>query len=256
MHKILPIPALKDNYIWTIIHTNTQQCMVVDPGDADVVLEVLTQLKLKLAGILVTHHHWDHTQGIPGLLKEFSVPVFGPENPQIPGLSHPLKDGDHLIHSPMQLDLEVLAIPGHTLDHIAYYGHNAVFSGDTLFTGGCGRVFEGTPPQMYHSLERLRQLPDNTSVYCGHEYTENNLQFAQRVEPSNHAIQSRSLETAKLRELNKPTVPALLSLEKETNPFLRCHLENIKQAAQEHFKTKADKPEAVFAQIRRWKDEF
>lgn len=256
MHKILPIPALKDNYIWTIIHINTQQCMIVDPGEASIVLEILTQLKLQLEGILVTHHHWDHTQGIPDILKHFQVPVFGPNNPQIPGLTHPLKEGDHVIHAPMQLDLNVLEIPGHTLDHIAYYGHKVVFTGDTLFTGGCGRVFEGTPPQMYRSLQKLKSLPEETLVYCGHEYTLSNMKFAQAVEPSNFAIQNRLATTTGLRDHGKPTVPASLGVEKQTNPFLRCDLESVKHAAESHSGSFLEESEAVFAQIRAWKNQF
>lgn len=244
MLKVIPILALKDNYIWCIVHVPTQQCVIVDPGEAAPVFAALEQQKLKLAGILVTHHHWDHTKGIDEILKQFKVPVF----------RYPLKTGDKI---PIDfLTLQALEIPGHTLDHTAYYGHGMVFTGDTLFTAGCGRVFEGTMEQMFASLKRIAELPDDTLIYCGHEYTQANLKFAQTVEAHNPDILSRIKATDEFRAKNLPTVPATLSLEKKTNPFLRTIVPEVIKAAEQHARKSLKSPLEVFTVLREWKNHF
>lgn len=254
MLKVVPILALKDNYIWCIVHVPTQQCVVVDPGATDPVLIALEQQHLKLTGILVTHHHGDHTQGIDGILKEFKVPVFASYKKTTPSCTHPLKMGDKVTSD--FLNLQALEIPGHTLDHTAYYGHGMVFTGDTLFTAGCGRVFEGTMEQMFTSLNRLAELPDDTLVYCGHEYTQANLKFARAVEPNNPDILSRIKLTDELRAKNLATVPAKLGPEKKTNPFLRTAIPEVIKAAEQHAGRSLKNPVEVFTVLREWKNNF
>lgn len=252
MLKIFPIPALKDNYIWCIVHPNTQQCLIVDPGVAEPVFKVLQEQQLHLAGILVTHHHWDHTGGIIDIINQFEVPVFGSARDNIKACNHPMTTGD--IVDILDLKLKVLEIPGHTHGHLAYYNDEFVFTGDTLFTGGCGRVFEGTYEQMLHSLEKLTALPKETLVYCGHEYTESNLRFAQQVEPHNPALLARIASTAELRAKQLPTVPATLELELQTNPFLRTNHPDVINAAQKQAgRTLSNKVE-VFTVLREWKN--
>ncbi|MFU8797703.1 MAG: hydroxyacylglutathione hydrolase [Gammaproteobacteria bacterium] len=244
--NVTPLPAFSDNYMWVL--TNPQkQAIVVDPGEAPQVIDFLEKNYLPLVAIFLTHHHWDHTNGVDGLIKKFpDVVVFRQTS---------FKDSNSInIHNfPV---FKIIAIPGHTLDHIAYYGHNKLFCGDTLFTGGCGRVFEGTPEQMYASLEKLRALPDDTNIYCGHEYTEKNLLFAQAVEPENTDLSLRLQIVKKLRAENKPTVPATLYIEKLTNPFLRCHLESVKIAAEKYAGKKLDTAVKVFEVMRDWKNRF
>ncbi|MFT3741830.1 MAG: hydroxyacylglutathione hydrolase [Gammaproteobacteria bacterium] len=254
MLKIIPLPALKDNYIWLIIHTNSHHCLIIDPGAAKPVLTALAHHALQPLGILLTHHHADHVQGVAEILEHFAMPVFGPERDNIPSVTHSLQDQTPLSFSEMSLSLQTLAIPGHTLGHMAYYGAGRLFSGDTLFTGGCGRVFEGTPTQMYHSLQKLAQLPSDTLVYCGHEYTLQNLQFAQRVEPHNSAITERVLSARAAQAQQIPTVPAPLSLELQTNPFLRCDQPTVREAAIQHAGKSLSTAEEVFATIRAWKN--
>lgn len=260
MFAITPIPAFNDNYIWMISRPGSGQTWVVDPGDAHAVLKTLDNQHLKLAGILITHHHYDHTGGIEKLCARYPVPVYGPDNPAIQGITHPLRDKD-------SFDLEgipfsVIATPGHTLDHIAYYiretetSSPALFCGDTLFAGGCGRLFEGTPEQMHASLSRLSQLPGNTRVFCAHEYTLANLEFALAVDPDNIFLQKRLNETAILRKRQSPTVPSTLDTELQTNPFLRCHIPTIIHAAEERGASKSDSCADILRVIREWKDNF
>ena len=255
MLKITPIPALKDNYIWLIVHPNTSQCVIIDPGEAKPVLQTLAQQQLTLSAILITHHHWDHTGGIADILSLTEVPIYGPAKENIPGRL-PLQEGDQVKIDSMGLNLKVLDIPGHTLGHLAYMGHGMVFTGDTLFTGGCGRVFEGTPEQMLHSLNKLAVLPDETLVYCGHEYTADNLKFALAVEPNNPDLLARNEKTQALRRQNQPTVPSSLALEKKTNPFLRTQIPAVIKAAEAHYGQKLNNSEALFTVLREWKNNF
>lgn len=251
-----PICAFNDNYIWLIIHPETRTCAIVDPGIAEPVLQYLEQQSLTPIAILITHHHWDHTNGIAELLSQFPIPIYGPIKDNIPLVDHPITEGDKIILPSLNLNLSILDIPGHTKGHIAYHGAGILLTGDTLFTGGCGRLFEGTPEQMLTSLSKLCALPDETLIYCGHEYTEKNLQFAQIVEPNNQHVESRLLEMQKQRKQNLPTVPASLAIEKQTNPFLRCHLPSVAKAAENYSGKKLMTSIEVFAIIRAWKDLF
>lgn len=218
---LLPIPAFDDNYIW--LFSDGQVAWVVDPGDAAPVIAALQERQLTLAGILLTHHHGDHTGGIAALRERFAVPVYGPaKSPARELVSHPLRDGDCLQLGHRQFS--VIAVPGHTLDHIAFHSatDKLLFCGDTLFSAGCGRVFEGTYEQMYASLQALSALPDDTRICCAHEYTLSNLRFAVAVEPDNQAMRDYQTSCESLRSTGQPTLPSLLGLEKQVNPFLRC----------------------------------
>jgi len=251
----MSIPALKDNYIWLIIHAPSRHCLIVDPGDAFPVLVALKKEQLNPIGILLTHHHRDHVGGVENLLKNYSIPVFGPAQEKIACVTNPLwRHHERILFETMQIDFQILSISGHTHGHIAYYGHGAVFCGDTLFTGGCGRIFEGTIPEMYAALNVLAALPDLTKIYCGHEYTIENLKFALMVEPKNMALQQRMQETINLRAANHSTVPSTLVLEKATNPFLRCHTTAVKEAAQTYCGRHLLTPMAVFGILREWKN--
>lgn len=257
MFNIIPISAFKDNYIWLIANSENRQCIVVDPGDAAPVLSTLSKLDLTLIAILITHHHNDHTGGISELHKKFpDVLVYGPAGENIPCMTNPMAENDEVKFPSIGLDLRVLDIPGHTKGHIAYYGNSMLFSGDTLFSAGCGRLFEGTAAQMYKSLTKLADLPDETRVYCGHEYTAANLKFAQTVEPDNKEIQKQIIEVAAMREKNQPTLPSVMHLEKLTNPFLRCKIVSVIDSVQKKSDEKLTDPTAVFQTLRAWKDTF
>lgn len=258
MLQILPIPALKDNYIWMVVSRNTNRCIIVDPGESTQIIDMLKLHHLKLDAIFITHHHYDHTDGIQSLVHHFNPPVYGPAQENIAGITHPLAGGETISIKSLDLTFNVIAIPGHTLGHIAYHNNEEgfIFTGDTLFTGACGRVFEGTPTQMYTSLSKLAALPDHTLIYCGHEYTENSLKFSIYIEPLNQYIISRIEEIKLLRKYGLPTVPAPLFLEKQTNPFLRCHEKAVIHAAESYEGRKLSSSAEVFASIRRQKDQF
>lgn len=255
MAQVIPIPALNDNYIW-LIKGMPSNAAVVDPGDAKPVLEYLSHHNIELSYILITHHHWDHTNGIHELLATYpDAQVHGPANEEVAHITTKHREGDTF-----ELDgigtFHVLDIPGHTLGHIAYYTDESLFCGDTLFLCGCGRVFEGTPPQMHESLSKLKALSDDLDVYCGHEYTEANLSFCLHVEPDNVQLKERLEHVKSLRAQNKPSVPAKLGLEKQTNPFLRCDTKSIATAVLAHSQTSDDSAAAVFTHLRAWKDTF
>ena len=252
--KIVPLKAFKDNYIWTL--RNATHAAVVDPGEAPPVLAYLAAEGLKLAAILATHHHPDHVGGIAELLGSHRCPVYGPRNEPIPTLTHPVSEGDVLGIPELGAEFSVLDIPGHTRAHIAYYGLESLFCGDTLFACGCGRVFEGTPEQMYASLAKLLALPDQTKVYCGHEYTLANMQFAKAVEPANAALAAREKRDQALRDRGLPTLPSTLADEKATNPFLRCREPAVVESANKYLGSRIGDPVSVFSAIRRWKNEF
>ncbi|WP_269532910.1 hydroxyacylglutathione hydrolase [Chitinimonas sp. BJYL2] len=250
---ILPVPILDDNYVW-LMHDGIH-ALVVDPGDAAPVKSVLAAHGLTLTAILITHHHRDHIGGVADLQAIWSCPVYGP--PGIDGVSVPRGDGDRVELAAPACCFEVLAVPGHTLDHLAYYDASLaiLFCGDTLFACGCGRLFEGTPQQMQTSLARLAALPAQTQVYCTHEYTLSNQRFALAVEPDNATLQARHQRDLGRRQRGEATLPTTLAEELACNPFLRWAAPVVKtQAARQG--AEDDSPVAVFAAIRRWKDQF
>jgi hydroxyacylglutathione hydrolase len=249
---VVPVRAFKDNYVWTL--RNAKHAAVVDPGEAQPVLDFLAREKLELVAILATHHHPDHVGGIAELLRDHPVPVYGPKREPIATLTHPVAEGDTVTIPQLGAKFSVLDIPGHTRAHIAYYGAGALFCGDTLFACGCGRVFEGTAEQMYASLEKLRALPDETQVYCGHEYTLANIGFAKNVEPQNAALAAREERDRRLREAGKPTVPSTMREERATNPFLRCQEPAVVDSVNKYLGTRVSDPVKVFAAIREWKN--
>jgi hydroxyacylglutathione hydrolase len=254
MDTIIPISAFKDNYIWLFPDKTAQHVWVVDPGDAVPVIQYLHEHQLQLAGILITHHHADHTGGVADLLECWNVPVYGFSKSSVPTVSHVVKEGD--IVDCGLFKFKVLEIPGHTLDHIAYFNDEVIFCGDTLFSAGCGRVFEGTYEQMYESLMKLASLSDHAQVYCAHEYTLQNLKFASHVEPENNFIQEKIAETALLRAENKVTIPSVLRDEKKMNPFLRCQEKAVIDAVAKQTKQISDDPMQVFKSLREWKNSF
>lgn len=247
---IQAIPAFDDNYIWTITGNKSGLAAVVDPGDPQPVLAFLQARGLRLAAILITHHHGDHTGGIASLQQhaprqhtQSPLPVFGPEREAIAGVNHGLREGDGVDLAELQLNMRVLEVPGHTHGHIAYFGNCAeqqhvLFCGDTLFAGGCGRLFEGSAKQMWSSLQKLAALPADTAVYCTHEYTLANFKFARHARPGDLRIGQRLDEVSALRAAREITLPSSIGLERQTNPFLLC--------------TDAED----FANLRRQKDEF
>ena len=252
---ISPIPALKDNYVWAIIDPAQHTAWVVDPSEAKPVNEFLTQHQLTLTGILITHHHWDHTGGIAELISHYPVPVFAPAKENIVGVTHQVHEGDEIKITP-SFSLQVLEIPGHTLGHVAYYAPGIIFCGDTLFAAGCGRVFEGTMEQMYSSLQKIASLPDDTNIYCAHEYTLNNLRFAKLVEPNNQDIDERMKRVEAMRQQHKPSLPSTLKEEKATNPFLRCHQPEIVANLKRRTNLQSIHSIDIFSQLREWKDKF
>ncbi|RDI44578.1 hydroxyacylglutathione hydrolase [Aquicella lusitana] len=253
---IHPIPTLKDNYVWALIDQHQRHVLIVDPGEAAPVIHYITQHHLLPVGILVTHHHWDHTNGIVELSNLYSVPVYGPAKETIRGVTHKVQEKDEIIIDHFPLTLQVVDIPGHTLGHIAYYAQDSVFCGDTLFAAGCGRLFEGTPEMLYASLQKIAALPDTTKIYCAHEYTLANLRFAEAVEPDNQKIYERLEHVKHLRAKDLPTLPCALAEEKATNPFLRCDVPEIITSAEKHDGSSLKNPVAVFTSLRRWKDNF
>ncbi len=261
--QIDPITALRDNYIWAMRLPGKRQTVIVDPGEAQPVLNYLTDKQLSLSAILITHHHWDHTNGIAELLRHYSVPVHASANEDVAGRTVAHDDGSRLELPELELGVEILSVPGHTRGAIAYHipagehcPEGLVFSGDTLFTAGCGRLFEGTAEQMCHSLRRFRNLPPTTLLYCGHEYTEDNLHFAAAVEPDNPAIRARLQTVSDRRARQLPCAPAPLELERETNPFLRCDRETVRESVSSRHGDALPDEVAVFAALRTWKDHW
>ena len=270
--NITRIPAFHDNYLWLL--DDGSRAAVVDPGDAQPIIDELERRQLTLTTILTTHHHPDHTGGIQPLVERYQAEVYGPNSQYIPQVRNVLSDGDRF--ELFSLAFQVIEVPGHTLDHIAYFysgDHSAglsgdashveplLFCGDTLFAGGCGRVFEGSHAQMRQSLQKLRELPDSTRIFCAHEYTQSNLAFALAVEPENTELQHRAQRVAELREQQQATVPSTLADELNTNPFLRYDQAPVIDAAQRYNNQQRRAPfnvddDEVFAIIRQWKDEF
>ncbi|MEH8017866.1 hydroxyacylglutathione hydrolase [Rheinheimera muenzenbergensis] len=253
MLQITPIPAFEDNYIWACCQPGSPFCLIVDPGDADAVQHFLTTENKILHAILVTHHHRDHIAGIAALRRAFpEVRVIGPkaEVSRIADLNEWVSDGDEVDITKLDIRFKVSAVPGHTLGHIAFYSAPVLFCGDTLFSVGCGRLFEGSPQQMWQSLTLLQSLPDDTLVYCSHEYTLANIRFALTVEPNNQDLLEYAALCQTLRQQSQPTLPALLAKEKQVNPFLRCNNKDLQQAWRQGSALE------LFTAIRRAKDQF
>ncbi len=252
MFTVIPLPAYEDNYIW-VLRTATHAA-AVDPGEAAPLLAYLEKEGLALSAILLTHHHWDHTDDLPLVLARHPVPVYGPRRPGLEAVTHPLTGGETVELPDIGARFRVLALPGHTRDHLGYVGHGRLFCGDALFPLGCGKLFEGTPEQAAASLATLRALPDDTLVHSAHEYTLDNLPFALLIEPDNPALLARAEEARTLRAAGRPTLPVPLSVEKATNPFLRCDVPQVAAAARARAGKSLPDPVAVFAILRAWRD--
>lgn len=253
---VLAVPAFEDNYLW-LIHDGVHAA-VVDPGDAAPILAALAKHRLSLVAILLTHHHGDHVGGVQTLLDHVKVPVFGPRGESIAGVTTLLGEGDRVTVPELSLTLSVLDVPGHTRGHIAYVATNQgwLFCGDTLFAGGCGRLFEGTAQQMTASLAKLAALPASTNVFCAHEYTMSNLRFARDVEPGNADLQTRFVTEQAKRDVNQPTVPSTIGMEQLTNPFLRYREPAITQRLVDEGRLAGNDPVAAFAALREWKNNY
>ena len=254
--NLIALPAFADNYIW-MLHDGVR-AVVVDPGDAAPVQAALLRLQLQLVGILVTHHHADHVGGVNALRPLLQGPVYGPRKEKIPTPFEPLDEGDRVLV--LGLDFYVLDVPGHTAGHIAYVQHGAakqplLFCGDTLFSAGCGRLFEGTPAQMHQSLSKFAALPTDTRVCCTHEYTLSNLRFAAAVEPGNAARARYQAQCETLRADGQPTLPSSIGMELAVNPFMRCNASEVIATANA-LGSADDSPVAVLTALREWKNRF
>lgn len=261
--QIEPIPAFDDNYLWLILSPDRPRALVVDPGDAEAVQARLDVDRLSLAGILLTHHHGDHVGGVAALAARHRCPVWGPEGEPIERVDYRLRDGDRIAPAGFGLSLEVLAVPGHTRAHIAYfsprYGDDprpVLFCGDTLFAAGCGRLFEGTAAQMVASLDRLAGLPPETLVYCAHEYTLSNLRFALAVDPGCEVVRERHDEALRARAAGIATVPSAIAIERQTNPFLRTASPGPRAAAAARLGREPTDALDAFTALREWKNTY
>ena len=252
--QIEAIPAFDTNYIWAL--HDGRHCAIVDPGSAPEVVHFLDHRELALSALVLTHHHADHTGGVNQLLAKASVPVWGPRDPRMPQVDHPVAEGDTAEVPELGLVFEVLETPGHTRSHIVFHDRDRLLAGDTLFSAGCGRLFEGTAAQMQRSLDKLAGLSDDTLVYCAHEYTQDNCRFALTVEPDNAALQRWAKEVDQRRSAGAITLPVSLGQERALNPFLRTHTPTVIAAAKAREPETGNDPAAVFAVIRRWKDHF
>jgi len=251
--RVEPIPAFEDNYLW-LIHDGCD-AVVVDPGDAVPVESALSRLALRLQAILVTHSHADHIGGIPALLTRRDIPVYGPAREPVPGRTHAVGEGSRVALRAPAIDFKVLDVPGHTVGHVAYYGQNLLFCGDTLFACGCGRIDQ--PAALMHaSLMRLAALPPKTLVYCTHEYTQANIRFALTVDPDNLALRERAARVSRQRAAGEPTLPSSIGDELSTNPFLRCNIAFRQGIATLAAGSQSGSASETFARLRKLKDEF
>lgn len=256
MLTIQAVHAFSDNYIWFIEDPRSKQLLIVDPGDAEPVIQIIEHQKLKPIAILITHHHADHIAGINQLVANYNLPVYGPKTENIPHLTHPLVASDDLVISTSFPPIKILDIPGHTKGHIAFLIDDNLFCGDTLFGAGCGRLLGGTAKQLHHSLQLISALAKQTKIFCAHEYTQANLNFAAQVEPHNKAIQQRIIDTDALIMAGQPSLPSSLTLELNTNPFLRCQHPDVIKASEQYCNHKLENSEQVFTLLRSWKDQF
>lgn len=252
--EIVPLRAFRDNYIWCL--HDGKHAAVVDPGDASPVRDHLLATGLELCAVLCTHHHADHVGGCAQLAAEYSPPIFGPAAERIDALTQRVRGGDRVRIPELGLEFEVLDIPGHTAGHVAFFGHGWLFCGDTLFSAGCGRLFEGTAAQMHDSLSRLAALPEDTLVFCGHEYTAANIRFALAVEPHNDALAAMRARVDSLLSQGRPSLPARLGDERRANPFLRAAVPGVRAAAEQRAGHALGDEVAVFAALRDWKNQF
>lgn len=252
--EVIPVRAFNDNYVWTLV--NGGNAAVVDPGDAAPVLAYLREHKLTLTAILNTHHHADHVGGNAELLNHFKVPVYGPDDERIATLTRRMHEGERFVLDGIGIELRVLEIPAHTRSHISFHNDDMLFCGDTLFACGCGRIFEGTPAQMHAALTKLMALPENTRVYCGHEYTLSNIRFARAAEPGNAAVADWEREAAAQRDRGEVTLPSTIGREKAANPFVRCDQPGVIASASQRAGRPLADAVSVLAEIRDWKNNF
>ena len=254
MLSVEPIKAFEDNYIWLV--TTNEGSIVVDPGESSKIIKLIDENKINLKGIFVTHHHYDHTDGLKDLSRKLNIDIYGPNN-NINEINKRVKNSDHI--SILGIDFEIIEVPGHTLDHIAFYSFNdgepILFCGDTLFAGGCGRIFEGTYEQMFESLNKLSSLPKNTKIYCGHEYTLSNLKFAIEADSSNKDLIKEYEQIKRLRNIDCPSLPSTLDRELKVNPFLRYDNYLIKNKIKKEFGISGNGLD-IFTALRKWKDSF
>lgn len=256
MNQVFALKAFEDNYIWII--QNQSHCLIVDPGESTPVIDYLTQHpQITPTGILITHHHADHVSGVKKLAQTYpDIKVYGPADSPFTQSDYQLTDGQQVHFSELDLTFDICHIPGHTLDHIAYYNNQWLFCGDTLFSVGCGRMFEGTPSVFKHSLDKLCALNDETLIFCAHEYTQANIRFALSIDQSNQKLQQHANNVKQLRQKNQPSLPSNLKLEKAINPFIRTHLADIQAQVSKKTGQAISDPIETFAALRALKDRF